>query len=514
MAVSKDRQYTKEYVFHLLESVKGKTLGEVDKSRQFDRTIDKPKITGIAGDVIEQSVFGYERDSNQECDIEIDGQLVELKTTGVRVPKGDLKYARGKVGPAYNIYLGAKEGISITNVTFDPTYQTDFLTSHFWEKAERLLIVFYEYNKYDVVPAAAYANFPIVGYCLNTFSDEEKAKLTKDWELVRDHLKVVYSQYPNENDRNEHLVGFTHLLRPNLMLIELVPGFKKKPSGSYQKPRYRLKQTFVDYIVRGHFSKSRVNNEVSLGEGFSSFAQLDARCHLLTSQFRGKTFAELKSIFNLTANIPTTKDFGAKCVLKMFDANCSRLNQISDFNKAGIICKTITVTPTGSRTEDMKLSHVDFDEWADRNNDFEESDIYLYFVEHSFLCPIFCEQDNSDPTKTTFEGFKRFAFDEAFIEGEVRRMWEDSRNLIHQNTLAWEYVYDKNGNKRMNNTGSYMGAPNLPKSSDYEVFFRGGANDSREESRTECVNGIRMLPQFFWLKGSFIANKLQEIDYL
>lgn len=42
------------------------------------------KITGIAGDVIEQSVFGYERDSDQECDIEIDGVLTELKTTGVR----------------------------------------------------------------------------------------------------------------------------------------------------------------------------------------------------------------------------------------------------------------------------------------------------------------------------------------------------------------------------------------------------------------------------------------------
>ena len=63
MAVSKDRKFSGKYVYTLLESVKGKTLGEVDKSRQFDRTISNPKITGIAGDVVEQSVFGYERDS-------------------------------------------------------------------------------------------------------------------------------------------------------------------------------------------------------------------------------------------------------------------------------------------------------------------------------------------------------------------------------------------------------------------------------------------------------------------
>lgn len=115
MAVSEDRKFTKEQVYNLLEGAKGKTLGEVDKSHQFARTLESTKITGIAGDVIEQSVFGYKKDSKQECDIEIDGVLTEVKTTGVRVPKRDQKNANGKTGEAYNVYLGAKEGISITH---------------------------------------------------------------------------------------------------------------------------------------------------------------------------------------------------------------------------------------------------------------------------------------------------------------------------------------------------------------------------------------------------------------
>lgn len=146
MAVSEDRKYTKAFVHALLESVKGKTLGEVDTSHQFSRTEKSEKITGIAGDVIEQSVFGYARDSKQECDIEIDGVLTELKTTGVRIPKSDLAKVKGKTGEAYNVYLGAKEGISITGVTFEPTIQTVFNTSHFWEKSEHLLIVFTNIN--------------------------------------------------------------------------------------------------------------------------------------------------------------------------------------------------------------------------------------------------------------------------------------------------------------------------------------------------------------------------------
>lgn len=540
MAVSEDRKYTKAFVHTLLESVKGKTLGEVDTSHQFARTEKSEKITGIAGDVIEQSVFGYERDSKQECDIEIDGVLTELKTTGVRVPKSDLAKVEGKVGEAYNVYLGAKEGISITGVTFEPTIQTDFSTSHFWEKSEHLLIVFYEYKSYEAVPASAYANFQIVDYCYNKFSDEERAKLCNDWEIVRDYLKKVYDEYKNEEERNQHLVGFTHVLRPNLLLIELVPAFKKrekkeKPgkqqADSYQKPRYRLKQTFVDYIVRGHFDKSRANTEISLKESFSSFAQLDARCHAISAKYKGKTFAQLKEDLGVETEI-SNKSFGAQCVLKMFGAECKRLNQISDFSKAGIIAKTITITPTGGRTEDMKLRHIDFEEWADKDLDFQDSDVYSYFCEHSFLCPVFCERGDMgskkkseskedfevrierESKKTTFEGFKRFAFDDEFIENEVRRTWDDSRNLIHQNTLRWEYLYDKEGNKRKNNSGSYMGSPNFPKSVDYQVFFRGGANDSRDEAKIEEVNGIKMLPQFFWLKGSYIADKLKSIEYI
>lgn len=513
MTVSDDRKYTRAFIYDLLEGVKGKTLGEVDKSHQFARTEKSGKITGIAGDVIEQSVFGYARDSKQECDIEIDGVLTELKTTGVHVPKSDLKNVKGKTGSEYNVYLGAKEGISITGVTFEPDIQRDFMTSHFWEKSEHLLIVFYEYKSYDVVPASEYARFPIVDYCYNRFSDEEREKLRNDWEIVRNYLQDIYTRYQTQEERNENLQGFTHVLRTDLMLIELVPGFKKKSSGSYQKPRYRLKQTFVDYIVRGHFDKSRAVTEVKLKESFSSFSQLDARCHAITAKYKGMTFQRLKGLFAIDTEM-STKDFGAKCVLKMFEADCNRLNQISDFTKAGIIAKTITVTPMGDRTEDMKLKHIDFDEWADRNSDFEESEVYAYFCEHSFLCPIFCEHDSRDSSKTTFEGFKRFAFDEEFIEKEVRRTWEDSRNLIYGNELEWEYLYDKKGNRRRNKSGAYMGAPNFPKSSKYVVFFRGGADISTDATRTESVNGIRMLPQFFWLKGSYIANKLQTLSYL
>lgn len=116
-------------------------------------------------------------------------------------------------------------------MTFAPTIQTDFLTSHFWEKAERILIVFYEYKSYSVVPASAYAEFQIVDYCYNTFSDNERSKLQSDWEIVRDYLQDIYNEYPDMENRYKHLEGFTHVLRPNLLLIELYSDLKRSRQG-------------------------------------------------------------------------------------------------------------------------------------------------------------------------------------------------------------------------------------------------------------------------------------------
>lgn len=530
-----DRRYSYSFVTNLLDSIKGRTLGDIDREApnpQFKRTETNPKITGIAGDVIEQSVFRYERDSRQECDIEIDGILTELKTTGVRIPKKSLPDIKGKSGREYYAYFEAKEGISITGVTFDPFYQTDFYTSHFYEKSQNLLIVFYEYKGYSPVPASGYAEFPVVDYCFNRFSESELMQLKSDWEIVRDYLKSIYEENPLPKNRNEALVGFTHILRPKLLLIELVPGFKKRnkknedESVSYQKPRYRLKKTFVDYIVKGHFNKTRHIENIHLKKTFASFAQLDQRCRELSLLYAGKTFAELKQELGISTLV-TAKNFPALCVLRMFDANCSQLNNISDFVKAGIIAKTITLTERGGRTEDMKLNMIDFEEWADRDVDFEQSEIYSYFLEHSFLCPIFREHchskenqcvddDNAEKNigNTTFEGFKRFAFDDDFINNDVRRMWEDSRRLIHNNELEWIPVLDKYGQPKYNKSGSLAGAPNFPKSSEYKVFFRGGAADSGIKHRTESVNGIRMVPQFFWLKGSYIVDKLAELPFI
>ena len=66
-------EFSKKEIEKLLTATVGKTLGEVDVKDVFHRAEINPKITGIAGDVIEQSVLGYPANSSGDPDLNIDG---------------------------------------------------------------------------------------------------------------------------------------------------------------------------------------------------------------------------------------------------------------------------------------------------------------------------------------------------------------------------------------------------------------------------------------------------------
>jgi len=147
--------FTRKELDEKLSSVTNKTLGEVDVNHVFNKAIDKPKITGIAGDVIEQSVLGYPADNKQEPDLIVDGLHTELKTTGLRKPK--------RLGNSDDDkHFIAKEGVSITAVSPENITSQEFEDSYLWHKMEHMLFVFYHYNSYKVVPAYDYSTFKVL----------------------------------------------------------------------------------------------------------------------------------------------------------------------------------------------------------------------------------------------------------------------------------------------------------------------------------------------------------------
>lgn len=477
--------FHKEDLIKILDECLGKTLGEVDKNNVFDRTIEHPKITGIAGDVIEQSVLGYPSDNRQEPDLNIDGVKTELKTTGIKYIR---KYTQ----------LVAKEPMSITAVSPDQIVNEEFDDSNFWHKLSHLLFVYYLYDSPTTVNAAGYANFPIKGYQFLEFDSEDKDALKMDWTIVRDF--IIYLQENYENYENEY-PRISSELRKKLVLIDTAPKWPNRP-------RFRLKKNYLSLIVQKHFGETLEQ----LPGAYTSYSQIDSFCHNLTNQYKGKSVRELLNIFDIPIGRTINKSIGEQIIVKMFGGQSKKMQKIELFVKFGIIGKTITLTENGMRKEDMKFFNIDFEEFYD-DIEFECSQFYDYFSNNQFLCIIFQRPENdADFLEYEFLGFKKISFDEEFIECEVKECWDDIKDKILNDKLKDVIDLDKDGNPRMNRNGVVRSAPNFPKSKDFTIFVRGSGIDSGVKPLQ--LNGISMYNQYCWIKGTYMVEKLEKTEFI
>ncbi len=517
MAYDESHTFTKEQLERIFNECKNKTLGEVDKNHVFNRTINNPKITGIAGDVIEQSVLGYPADQRQEPDLLVDGIKVELKTTGIRESKQNKKPSFKKkkkhlykiqeselsVADSTDEYLPgviyeAKEPMSITAVSPKTIVNEVFDSSNFWHKLEHLLLVYYLYDSDETVLASEYANFPIMGFEFHEFSENDKAILRNDWQIVHDFIQYLQKKYPVPENEYPKI---SHELRSKLMYIDTAPKWPNPP-------RFRLKRSFVTTMVQKYFG---TETEI-LSEKVSKYADIDKKCSEIQKEYKEKTLHEIALDLDLKGSLKN-KSVGERLVIKMFNGTSGKMNDIDIFKKAGLIGKTVVITSEGKGTEDFKFFSVNFDEIRNPNLKFEDSSFYKYFTEHIFLCILF--QEPYKPTggkriplsENKFEGFKRIFIDEDFIQTEVKKTWLEVRDLVINNKLIDVIERDKFGNPKINKTGVVSSAPNFPKSKTNAVFLRGGSADSTV--KTEYVNGIQMYMQYVWIRRDVFLKMLE-----
>ncbi|WP_039067881.1 MutH/Sau3AI family endonuclease [Staphylococcus shinii] len=489
----KNNVFEKNKLEKTLEDVLEKTLGEVDVNNVFERSLKHPKITGIAGDVIEQSVIGYKANSKQEPDLIVDGKSVELKTTGIRKSKKD------------GVNYEAKEPMTITAVSPEKIIFQNFEESSFWHKLNNILLVYYLYDSESTVKASEYSRFLIKGYHFHNFTNEEKEMLRNDWTVIKD---FIYKLHLEHDIPEVEYSRISSELRSKLMLIDTSPKWPNRP-------RFRLKRATVSTIVQKHFGEKLEQ----LPKRYTSFFEIDNKLKEITNKYRGKSIKELMSpqIFNIPFKLSEKDDVGKsvaeQIVTRMFGANGKKLGKIELFNKLGVIPKTITQTIDGKRTEDMKLSSVNFDEWLLKDQVFGESTLYGDFSSNHFLFIIFEEPSaNAKLLDNKFLGFKRFIFDENFIKEDVKKCWDEVREKVFMDRLKEQNEYNKNGELIINKKGTVKTSINFPKSKTHNVFLRGSGNDSRDKKLE--LNGISMYRQNVWIKGSSIINMLESINYI
>lgn len=480
--------FTYEELHSKFRSIEGKTLGEIDKNNVFKKTETNPKITGIAGDVIEQSVLDYPADTKSQPDLTVEGDDIELKCTGLKRAK------RGKFA------LEAKEPMSITAVSPNKIVDQEFENSALWHKLEKMLLVYYLYDSDTTVQAADYAKFPIQGYHFNKFGEAEENILKNDWTVVRDFIRDVQT---NELDINEEYPKISKL-RSEMMYMDTAPKWPNPP-------RFRLKRAFVSTVIQKALGAEFEPLEGS--SNFQNYSELDAILHEKTEQFRGKTIGEIAASLDMDIT-KAGKAVGEQIVTKMFGAEVGKIRKIETFAKMDILPKTLILSDKGGRTEDTKFDRIDFAEWTDTDKTFEESDVFNFFSEKVLLFIIFKEPTaNADLKDVEFQGFKRVLFSDDFLNTEVRRTWGKVRELVNENKLTVTQKTDRDGNiLYTSKTGLPMEATNFPKSSDYDVFLRGTGKDATD--KTLELNGLSMYQQQFWIKGKLMVEMLDGEKYI
>ena len=486
-------EYTKDHLVALLDGATNRTLGQVDVNKVFDRTIINPKITGIAGDVIEQSVLGYPSDSDSEPDLIVDGVKTELKTTGLQRNKGKSAYA-----------LQAKEPMSITGVSVNNIAKEYFEDSRLWHKLEHLLFVYYFYNSDKTVTAAEYADFVIQGYQFFEFSDEDREILKNDWLVVHDFVKEAQETLQDP----ETVYPQISKLRTKMLYMDTAPKWP-------HSPRFRLRRKVVSTIAQEYFGEKF--EPLKGDKAFTTYNGLEKILSDFTRQHKNQSIEQIAASLDIplkfNAKGIVNKSVTAHIMSKVFGADSS-LSETETFAKTGIIPKTITLTTAGGRTEDTKFDAVDFTEWCDKDTVFEDSYIYEFFMSQKIMFIVFEEAFKDSPLeKNIFKGFKILTFSDDFIENEVHRTWNEVRDLVNNNKLQIIKNFKKDGTPKINpKTGLQSEAPNFPKSSDHSVFLRGTGMDSTQ--KTLVVNGLHMLPQNFWIKGKVLVDLLNQTEYI
>jgi len=474
----------------LLDQCLNKTLGEIDRRGIFRRAEASRKITGIAGDVIEQSVFGCTADNKQKADFLVDGLRTELKTTGLRYSKKE----KGK--------YEAEEPVTITAVSPDTIVTEEFAESHFWQKLAHLLFVYYLYDSPCTVPAAEYARFPVKGYEFHEFSPEDRDILRSDWMQVRDFIAGLQRDYA---DYEAQYPRISHDLRKKLLYIDTAPKWP-------HHPRFRLRREFVTSIVREHFGEKLEQ----LSGQYASMSDIDQRLHDKAEELRGDTVEKLLARYHIKQR--ATKGLMECVVVRMFGGQSKRLNKVGLFRKAGLIARTDVLAFDGGKTEDMKLFMIGFDEIrdvsGDEEEDFRNSSFYEWF-QKEMLCIMFHEPRTGKHVplrEAVFDGFKRLEYSEEFIEKEVRGLWNELRQLVNGGQLQETFRRKKDGSIRCNKTGLPQQMVNFPKASQRILFVRGSGTDSGK--KPEVVNGICMYRQYVWIRGQDVAELLKDVPYI
>lgn len=373
-----------------IDSYTEKLIGKTLRQTTTVTDADTRKGRGDLGRLVEKFFYEISPENTHMPDFAEAG--VELKVTGLK------KLKSGTLAP--------KERLVLSMINYHAVVEETFHDSYLLNKIRVMLIVFYLYSS-DV----SVIDMRFLAKRLWQLPEDDLSLIMKDWLTIVDKIKAGKAHELSEGD-TLYLGACTKSSNSSKRTSQ---PFSDEPA----KPRaFALKSSYVRAIMEETFKHAHY--EELLNRETIAKRSLDQEVAERLAPFIDRRVDDLFKEYGKDIN-PASKDKYALLTNRLLGV---RTRKVSEFEKAGIIIRTVRLQKHGVPKEGVSFPTFDYREISKQN--WEESD-FKDIVESKFFFVILRETDAG----LVFKGGKFWAMPYEDRQ-EAERVWHETVKRIKE----------------------------------------------------------------------------------
>ena len=440
------------------EKHKASIITENTVGISYAESHENKKRKGGLGELVEERYFHYK--ANSEARPDFDKAGVELKVTPYKINK--------------NGTLSAKERLILTMIDYFKVVDESFEESHFWTKSKLILLVYYLYQQ----EIKNRLDYEIKYVDLFTPPEQDIRIIQHDFEIIVEKIRAGKAHELSEGD--------TLYLGAATKAATSADRRKQPFSDELAKPRaFSFKQNYMTHVLNTYIVPGKKTYEpIIKGEAVESFEDYVVdKIH----QYKGLSIDELCEKFDIDT-VRKSKSITAQIAYRILGI---KGNKAEEFEKAGIVLKTIRVNHNNTIKESMSFPSFKFKELIEE--EWEDSTFGNYLRETRFFFVIYKFDENG---VLRLHGCQFWNIPYSDLENEVKSVWERTKQVL----IDGLEIVEVNGQKRNN----------FPKASENRVsHVRPHAQNAQDTY--ELPDGREYPKQCFWLNNTYILSQLKDI---
>lgn len=421
------------------------------------------KGKGKFGQTLEKFYFEYEPNSDAQPDFFEIG--VELKASPLK------KLSKGQLKSKERVVLNIINYLNIVNETFE--------SSTFWRKNQKILFVFYLWNK-----TSSIWDFKIKTVGLWDFSIHDYSIIQNDWIFIQNKI--------TEGKAHELSEGDTMYLGACTKGSTAEKSLRIQPNSPIKAKQraFSFKQGYVNIIIE---KLSKKSSSESLKLEFNSTRDFELKLANRLKDFQDKSVEDIQEKLGCSLNIKS-KSFFASLLKRMLGVH--EKSQIEELEKAEIKIKTVRILKNGKNKESISFPAFKFKDIV--RETFEDSE-FNNLLEKKYLFAFFKENHLGQYSYDKIE-FWHPSFQDRL---EAKRVYEHTSDLIANGNIVKGFKTNEKG--KTSRQTNFIGSK---KSNFFHVRPHGqNSEDTYPLPVADKFSGLTdYTKQCFWINKNVILN--------